>query len=311
MPRRFALRKEFIGLCLALALLLLTVAAGEAGAPRQDGDAASDDCQSCHGEIHGEWEDGMHGQAASDREFQQEWKKEGSPIECMACHTTGFDPATGDWAVEGIDCTVCHDSAGVDHPEEILPTADSAESCGTCHEETFAEWEKSVHGDETLDCVNCHNPHTTDLRAENSQALCQTCHNEESHFYDFTAHAAEGLLCTDCHLRVSDAAMGLGEGHSQRVHTFQVDLRSCTQCHGEEMHYPVREAMHLPGEDEVVQSGVSDVTNPVARVEALARTPEDANPFTYLLAVVVGLGVGITLSPVLDGVYRRLKSRSQ
>jgi len=307
MLRRFGLRKEFIGLCLALVLLLLTAAAGEAGPRRQDGEVGTDECQSCHGEIHNEWADGMHGQAASDVEFQQEWKKEGSPAECMACHTTGFDPATGEWAAEGIDCIVCHEPEGVNHPEDIMPTADSAASCGSCHEETFAEWERSVHGDEALDCVNCHNAHTTTLRTGNSQALCQTCHNEESHFYDFTAHAEEGLLCTDCHLRVSDAEMGLGEGHSQRVHTFQVDLRSCTQCHGEEMHYPVREAMHLPGEDEVVQSGVTDVNNPVGRVEALARTPEDANPFTYLLAIVVGLGVGITISPLLDSVYRRFK----
>lgn len=311
MPRRFAFRKEFVGLCLALALLLLTAAAGEAGAPRQDGEAASDDCQSCHGEIHDKWTNGMHAQAASDVEFQQEWKKEGSPTECMACHTTGFDPETGDWAVEGIDCVVCHDAEAVDHPKDIMPTADSAASCGSCHEETFAEWEKSIHGERALDCVNCHNAHTTSLLEENSQTLCQTCHKEESHFYGFTAHAEEGLLCTDCHLRVSDAAMGLGEGHSQRVHTFQVDLHSCTQCHGEEMHYPVREATHLPGEDEVVQSGVEDVGNPVDRVEALARTPDDASPFTYLLAIVVGLGVGITISPVLEGVYRRLKRRPQ
>lgn len=308
MARQFVIRKEFIGLCLALALLLLTAAASEASPPRQDGEGVEEECQSCHGEIHDEWEDGMHGQAASDVEFQQEWKKEGSPTECMACHTTGFDPATGDWEADGIDCIVCHDYEGVDHPEKIIPTADTAESCGTCHEETFAEWEKSMHGDEALDCANCHNPHTTNLRAEDSQTLCKTCHNEESHFYDFTAHADEGLLCTDCHLRVSDAMMGIGEGHSQRVHTFQVDLRSCTQCHGEEMHYPVRDAMHLPGEDDVVEGGVADVSGPVEQVEALARTPDDANPFTYLLAIVVGLGVGITISPAIDGLYRRLRN---
>ena len=307
MPRRFGLRKEFIGLCFALALLLLTPAAGEAGTLRQDGDD-TEACQSCHGEIHGKWEDSMHSQAASDVDFRRAWKTEGSPTECMACHTTGFDPATGDWAAEGIDCVVCHDSEAVDHPQEIMPTSDSAASCGTCHKETFAEWEMSVHGDEALDCINCHNPHTTELKVQNSQALCQTCHNEESHFYDLTSHAAEGLLCTDCHLRVSDDAMGPGEGHSQRMHTFQVDLRSCTQCHGDEMHYPVREAIRLPGEDEVAQGAVTDVANPAGLVESLARAPEDANPFTYLLAIVVGLGVGITLSPALDSLYRRLRS---
>ena len=311
------LRKIIVSICLALPLLLITAVVSEASVSYQEEPAAEEaaqeeDCQSCHGEIHDEWTDSMHGQAATDLVFRRAWKEEGNPPECLTCHTTGFDLETGTWEQDGVACEACHAPEVANHPEEIMPTDASSDACGSCHEGTYADWRNSVHGAEELACVNCHNPHTTDLKAAGSQALCQTCHNEESHFYDFTAHAEEGLLCTDCHLRVADAPM-LGEGHSQRHHTFEVDLLSCTQCHGDEMHYPVQDAMGdgaevAPAnrEETFVQAGLSLPTSERA-TRVVDDEPQSNNPLTYVLAIAAGLGLGIIVTPGLDALYRRIK----
>lgn len=314
------LRKLIVGLCFALPFFLITVAVGEASPAFQDEPVAADseeveDCQSCHGEIQEEWTESMHGQAATDLVFQRAWKQQGSPGECLTCHTTGFDMEAGTWEEDGIACTVCHAPEAANHPEEIMPTDASSDACGSCHEDTYADWQHSVHGEEELACVNCHNPHTTDLKVANSQELCQTCHNEESHFYDLTAHADEGLLCTDCHLRVADAPM-LGEGHSQRKHTFEVDLLSCTQCHGDEMHYPVQDAMgdteerqETSGQEQtVMQTGLGLPTSERA-TEVVNDQPQSRNPLTYVLAIAAGLGLGIIVTPGLDALYRRVKGQ--
>lgn len=316
--QRKLLRKIIVGLCFALPLFLITVVVGEASAPYQEAPAAEgveeqEDCQSCHGEIYEEWTESMHGQAASDLVFQRAWKREGSPPECLHCHTTGFDLENGTWEEDGVACSVCHAPEVANHPEEIMPTDASSDACGDCHEDTYADWQTSIHGGEELACINCHNPHTTDLKVASSQELCQTCHNEESHFYNLTAHADEGLVCTDCHLRVADAPM-LGEGHSQRKHTFEVDLLSCTQCHGDEMHYPVQDAMGEEGEPAgtaeedgtVVQAGLSLPSSDRA-TRIVDDEPQSRNPLTYVLAIAAGLGLGIIVTPGLDALYRRVK----
>lgn len=305
---RHTLRSILIGLCLSVPLLFITVMVGEARTPRQE--PTGDECQSCHGEIHDEWVDSMHGQATDNRDFLQAWKEEGSPSECLACHTTGYDPATGTYEAEGITCDTCHDPAPADHPQEIMPINATADACGTCHVDTFQEWQVSQHGDQSLACINCHNPHSTSVKADGSQELCATCHNEETHFYAFTAHAEKGLLCTDCHLRVSDEEMG--QGHGQRVHTFDVDLKSCTQCHGAEMHYPVQSAMgpqeEAAGEAPIVPAEFAPTPEPLA--EAVQPAPRDANPFNYVLAVGLGLGLGIIVAPGIEALYRQFRRRS-
>lgn len=307
MGRRL-LEKILLGLCLVLPLLFITVTAGEARSSQQESEPPADECQSCHSDTHDDWAESMHGQATDNRAFLLEWKKQNSPQECLACHTTGFDPLTGEWEADGITCEVCHGPAPSDHPESIMPTKGSAEDCGSCHVDTHKQWEISGHGHNDLTCNNCHNPHTTEIKAADSQALCRTCHNQESHFYEMTAHAEQGLLCTDCHLRLTDASAG--EGHGNRIHTFDVDLRSCTQCHGAEMHYPVRDAM-LPHDETAQTAEEGDLTvtpshEPLSA--SLTSTPEPANSTTnYALALTVGLALGIIVAPGLDHLYRRMR----
>jgi hypothetical protein len=274
---------------------------GEAHSPRQGADG--DDCQSCHEEIDAEWLESGHGPNATGRSFLQAWKKEGSSPECPSCHTTGYNLQDGTWEADGLACEVCHAPVPADHPNDIMPADASSAACGTCHVDTYDEWQSSAHGDESLACVNCHNPHTTALKVEGTRALCQTCHNEESYFYSFTTHAEEGLLCTDCHLRVTDAPMG--GGHGQRLHTFDVDLESCTQCHGAQMHYPVQNTT-IPSETEpTVVTGFAPPS--VETGSELATAPRPASSLTYLLTIAVGLGLGIIVAPGLEFLYQRMK----
>jgi len=303
MGRRL-LGRIFIGLCLALPLLFITITAGETRSSQQESEHPPGDCQNCHDDTHAEWEQSMHGRATDNRAFLLEWKKQGSPQDCLSCHTTGFNPRTGQWQADGISCDVCHGPAPIDHPQAIMPTKGSAEDCGSCHVDTHVQWQVSGHGHNDLSCANCHNPHTTEIRAADSQELCRTCHNQESHFYELTAHAEQGLLCTDCHLRLTDASAG--EGHGSRIHTFDVDLRSCTQCHGAEMHYPVRDAM-LPHEEDAGAEPLVD-TEPTSepRKPEIAVAPEPANGANFILAVTVGLALGIIVAPGLDHLYRRM-----
>jgi predicted CXXCH cytochrome family protein len=290
-------KRLLLGLCLVPLLLFLGAATGETHALRQEAEGDGN-CQSCHEEIYVEWEQSGHGQAATDRTFRQAWKAEGSPAECLTCHTTGVDGTEE----EGVTCAACHNPVVTNHPDEIMPVHAGAEACGECHVDAYADWQNSAHGAEAMACVDCHNPHAASLTVTDAQALCRTCHNEESHFYSFTAHADEGLLCIDCHLRVTGSPMG--EGHAQRLHTFTVDLASCTQCHGAEMHYPVQDAMLPPDEAPVAQASFKP---PRADTSALAVLAEPANPFTYFLAAAVGLGLGIIFAPGLKEVYRRMK----
>ncbi|MEK6256778.1 MAG: hypothetical protein N2C13_05620, partial [Chloroflexota bacterium] len=174
----------------------------------------TDDCRGCHKLIGEFWADSAHGHAVDDPVFMEAWEKQNKPDMCMACHATGFNPQDNTWDSPGVDCQTCHSPINQNHPDEIMPTDVSSRLCGSCHIETFNEWQTSVHSNEDLTCNQCHNAHTTTLKVENGQDLCKACHSEQVHDFSLTAHAETGLACTDCHLRISESEMG--EGHGKR-----------------------------------------------------------------------------------------------
>lgn len=314
-------KQLLVGLGSAGLLVFLTVMVSEAKPLAQT--PLPDDCQECHESIQIHWEESAHGQALSDPVFQAAWRDAGSPAECLACHTTGYDAATGAWEEEGIACAACHQMGenSSHHPEQVMPTDVSSRACGTCHIDTHAEWEISAHGEGEMNCNRCHNPHTTELKTASVQELCIACHNEEAYFYEYTAHAAEGLLCTDCHLTISDST--LGEGHGKRQHTFQVDLSTCNTCHDHEMHSPMMaagdgdsvsadmSAMLSCEQDplalqpaQMAQNGVAYAAEPL-----LAQQPaSSAGPLNYLVPAGVGLIFGMMLAPWVEGLYRRRRN---
>jgi peroxiredoxin len=112
----------------------------------------SEACQSCHTAEYATWSAGDHAHAGKTLEA----KKKADDINCLACHTTGYDrpggfPAAGKLAahpnLNNVGCESCHGPGG-DHVAEgarkigtIVSLGDKCDSCvilqicGSCHDE--------------------------------------------------------------------------------------------------------------------------------------------------------------------------------
>ncbi len=310
-----------IGTLLGVLLLILAFAVAVPGAqaaplaqaPTPEPNAQ--ECVGCHEGLRGYWDQSAHGYALIDPIFQNTWTEMGSPTECLACHTTGFDAETGTYTEGGVGCLSCHSPVPANHPEAYMPTDLSSSLCGDCHLDTFDEWQNSEHGQQGMTCNQCHNPHTAELRVKSSQELCNSCHNTEGHYYSFTGHAREGLLCTDCHLRVNNSPDAGMMGHGDLDHTFKVDLQTCNDCHLGDMHAEVTEATtnaSMSRQTDVACYPVEPVTQAAdftpARPEVTAYvspTPTGPSPLIYLVPAGLGLVFGTMLAPWLDRLVRR------
>ncbi len=75
--------------------------------------------------------------------YVDEWKQRPYRRECAGCHTTGFDPKTGQWKDMGVTCEACHGPGGehvatAGNPNKIVNPAKlefkaQNEICGQCH----------------------------------------------------------------------------------------------------------------------------------------------------------------------------------
>ena len=90
-------------------------------------------------------------------------------------------------------------------------------------------------------CMDCHNPHTTQLRASGNE-LCMRCHtaarfdSEEHHFHKLGSAGAE---CVSCHMPTTNyMVIDARRDHSLRIPRPDLSLvfdspNACTQCHTE------------------------------------------------------------------------------
>ena len=245
--------------------------------------------------------------------------QEPTPDDCQGCHPIVHEYwAIGGHGVADVSCATCH-YPPTDHPDEVMPTDVSSRLCGQCHIATAEEWATSIHGQEDMTCVRCHNTHTTHLKTADVQSLCQNCHSERVHFFSLSMHASEGLLCTDCHMQMVDSE--IREGPEHRVHTFIVDLQSCTTCHGEELHNPSQTDPCDPEElAKAEEQGLDDYPCEAAEIirtglgmpdeEALTSEPEGVSVSPAGFAIVgtlIGMAAGMILAPWLEKWYRQLK----
>jgi hypothetical protein len=134
-------------------------------------------CQMCHADNYDEWDGTPHSNAFTDEAFQTEWQAQGSPSECLECHTTGYDSASGEYAFEGVTCESCH-GAGL---EMAIDT--SSELCGSCHtgeygKEKFALFQEGIHSNSGVKCIDCH-MHEDNHRFEVESKACATCHTDD------------------------------------------------------------------------------------------------------------------------------------
>jgi hypothetical protein len=160
--------------------------------------------------------------------------KEKLVYDCGRCHTTGYSNfptgqhqdnmpgIVGTWTEPGIQCEACHGPGGLHatNPQGIEMKIDrDPELCGKCHDrgakelvdakdgfiehhEQYEELFQSKHI--TVDCVNCHDPHTgvVQLREAGKQTTrtqCGNCHFKQAQFQNSQIHP-NLATCIDCHM---------------------------------------------------------------------------------------------------------------
>ena len=287
----------FFGLLFALPAVLMSVALTQASELPQVETPNGIECKVCHENFQEAWEDGAHGQATNDPTFREAWQEQGSPARCLTCHTTGFDAVSGLSKADGVTCEACHSPITENHPQEPMSADRSAGLCGTCHTETFFEWQVSKHREVDLACVGCHDSHGTTLKAEDASKMCATCHRERASNFTHTQHSQVGLTCADCHL--TRLTGDQGEGHATRDHSFTVKLSACNECHAYQMHDPAQVHADQPTPAPV---------DAMASVETLSvsAAPEQVSPVGFAtVSGLVGFAAGIILAPWLERWYRR------
>jgi hypothetical protein len=146
--------------------------------------------------------------------------------ECAECHSQEVNL----WTVSQhgsvpINCETCHvilPGEGEAHPELEYSTEREDLTCGTCHVEIKNEWYGNQHGEMSMNCATCHNPHSQQqkLIGEN-QTTCEACHKPQVDEGHGSTHLAVGATCETCHI-------GNESGHG-----FFVTISTCSECHSD------------------------------------------------------------------------------
>lgn len=281
--------------------------------------ATTGNCAVCHEKFMESWKSGPHGTAMIDPVFNQAWTSQGKPGACLVCHTTGYDPVNGTWTAEGISCEACHNPIPANHPIDPMPVEKSTDLCGTCHSDTrfgWREWKVSAHYQRNMTCSVCHDPHSAKLKtmpntrsqntSESASELCINCHREYAMNFSYSSHHKQGVSCVDCHLRHLE--LDNREAHTAPDHSFNANLSTCNICHQDQMH---------GASDESVVGTVmaSQATAPMVEDDLLLALvtpePKPVSPIGFAgLAALIGLAVGMILSPWLERLYRHLNKNA-
>jgi hypothetical protein len=296
-----------------------------AAAPPPQGEAQNQEiqdpatCGECHQDVYATWQTGAHADAMSSASFQEAWAGVGQLDECLACHSTGFDPNTGAMTTPDVTCQACHQKMGdQDHPPAMMTVEVEAERCGECHTDTFAEWQLSGHGKRGIACASCHHSHSQALRIEPAPELCHQCHGGRFEDMAHSSHAGAELTCNECHMPPNPAAElvgGMG-GVSTHGHTFSVGSQTCAQCHVAEIHGQAAEMvadprLDLPSESlesQAVEAARERASVLVSENDSLTRQLERQQVLTYVagaFALGIGIFVGLLGTLVLTFVLQK------
>jgi hypothetical protein len=72
------------------------------------------------------------------------------------------------------------------------------------------------------------------------------------------------------------------------------------------MHFPTQTSKELDAPELVTEE--ASLRFPIShRAQELRRRLPQANPITYILATVAGIGVGFIVAPGVESIYRRFK----
>jgi hypothetical protein len=306
-----ALHRIWWALALACILGLLGTGGALAGppqdVPRSDGSQSPEACAKCHPDQVAEWTNSPHALAARTPNFLRTQALSAQPEQCLTCHSTGFNPTTGQFVSEGITCDACHGAPSADHPDAPpmqLPV--NSEVCRPCHAETYVQWQASGHGQRGVECFYCHRVHSQALRTDVDEQ-CQACHQTELTGTEHNDH--KGVLCSRCHMPISQepvdrsACTGLRShgptedaGHCVNCHAARIhDSQSCVECHDSS-----RNVAGM-GQAGMVRTTMATFQQPLAPVLTSEQPADTQLPESTSLpsAVVVALGVGMGIGGFL------------
>lgn len=245
-------------------------------------------CKTCHKAQGDAWQHAPHADASKVAAFVEEWQALNSPSYCLACHTTGYDPNTGQYALEGVTCEACHGRFTPEHPQKPMLVNTAPEACGQCHKSTFNEWEISQHGWAGINCATCHDVHGQTVKTGDASTLCVRCHAEQAGNVAHASSTGQGLTCADCH--IGPLSGDPAEGHAATGHTFAVGTSTCSRCHAEEVHRGVSLMMGTDG-----LTPAPDVTPTTALTEAAPAPAESTSAGSVALPVAAGSAIGLVL----------------
>jgi predicted CXXCH cytochrome family protein len=161
------------------------------------------ECIECHPDKKAAWMASPHANAFNSVNFQEGWKNIHQSTECLLCHTTNYQQATGEYTHAGVSCEACHGAPNPEHPAADYPVRSDKEYCGTCHAATMGEAQLSGHtGTAEVGCKDCHDPHSQKALVENPDDLCKECHKEDLAAMDEVQsqlHLRENITCAGCH----------------------------------------------------------------------------------------------------------------
>jgi hypothetical protein len=116
-------------------------------------------CSQCHPDKYHAWSQTSHAVARIDPVFVVDLEKELVPGDCYACHSTGYDAGSGEYALPGVTCEACHQPYQAGHSADSMDLPQHPPLCGTCHTKTLEDWQAGAHGESDKTCCSCHPPH--------------------------------------------------------------------------------------------------------------------------------------------------------
>jgi hypothetical protein len=312
----FPVSRYLLRFLIVLVFGMVGVVLAEASAPAQGTPTPSPEgCAACHLDVVTAWQSGLHAKAYSDPVFQQAWETQNKNVSCLACHTTGFVPRTGEYAQEGVTCEACHGQTPADHPPAPLTLDPGTETCAVCHATTYTEWQQSAHGQQQLGCTTCHNPHPQTLRFGSPNALCLNCHKDTRTDYVHLVHTQQ--QCTDCHWFHASKADLIAHGISGALfptgHSASVGTVACIDCHE-----TITSTTIVQQEQQAAQQlGLSsahpilDAQVQIEQLQAQVKTVDAQGANTSALRLAQGFIVGIVVGAVVViGALRFRRRRS-
>jgi predicted CXXCH cytochrome family protein len=298
---------SIFGLCLVLGAAAGLAEPVVAAPPSQEGTAyaGSSSCAQCHEDLHTDWITTRHSQAFSSPIFQRDWDELHQQTSCLECHTTGYDPATGNYAEEGVTCESCHGAFQPNHPTQNMSITPDADLCSNCHKNTTDEWRASIHGQQEIDCQSCHNPHAQTPMADTVTGLCTNCHKGMGDTFTHGTHASAGLECSNCHMYTAPRTEDPIGGLIPTGHTFTVGSDACIGCHQDTVHTR-DEIIKLTGEVEAVaQVDMESLEQTVTRQEQEIQSLETSANVRLYTGLIQGAIVGLVTGGAAAWVVSR------